>query len=204
MALSGVHRSDVHRDRFWVAYGIADYNGMEEQAMKCDECGGPAKTERKVVRRYEIGGLPHVELHGVEVTRCAACGLEAIGIPRIAQLHRALAHHFVQQQRMLASVEIRFLRKHVGLSGAEFAQMMGVARETVSRWESGANPMGAVADRLLRLLVVTHEPSESYAVDDVLRDLNDTAAPKKLSSVAMQNSRDKGWAPLPRRELAKV
>jgi len=64
--------------------------------------------------------------------------------------------------------------------------------------------MGAVADRLLRLIVVIHEPSESYAVDDLLRDLNDTAAPKKLSSVAMQNSRDKGWAPRARRQLAKV
>lgn len=204
MALSGVHATNVHRYRFWIAYGLEGHNGMEEQAMRCDECGGPAATERNVVRRYEIGGLPHVELHGVEVTRCAACGLEAIGIPRIAELHRALAHHFVQQHRMLASVEIRFLRKHVGLSGAEFAQMMGVARETVSRWESGANPMGAVADRLLRLIVVIHEPSESYAVDDLLRDLNDTAAPKKLSSVVMQNRRGKGWAPRARRELAKV
>jgi hypothetical protein len=81
---------------------------------------------------------------------------------------------------------------------------MGVARETVSRWETGANQMGAVADRLLRLIVVTHEPSDSYAVDDLLRALNDTPAPEKLAAVAMQNSRETGWAPQGRQDLALV
>ncbi len=172
--------------------------------MKCADCGAPAITERNAVRRYDIGGLPHVELHGVEVIRCAVCGRDTVAIPRIAQLHRALAHQMVLQQRMLAPIEIRFLRKHVGLSGNDFAQMMGVARETVSRWETGANPMGAVADRLLRLIVVTHEPSDSYAVDDLLRDLNDTPAPEILAAVGMQNSREKGWAPQSRQDVALV
>ncbi|MBC7898325.1 MAG: helix-turn-helix domain-containing protein [Cytophagaceae bacterium] len=161
-------------------------------------------TERNAVRRYDVGGLPHVELHGVEVSKCTACGVETVAIPRVGQLHRVLAQGFVTQHRMLAPVEVRFLRKHMGLSSADFAQRMGVARETVSRWETGAAPMGAVADRLLRLLVVTHEPSESYVVDDLLRDLNDRAAPEKLSSVAVQNRKEKGWAPKERLELAEA
>ena len=86
-----------------------------------------------------------------------------------------------------------FLRKHIGLSGTDFAQRMGVARETVSRWETGATPMGAVADRLLRLLVVTHAPTESYAVDDFLQVLNDMPAPDKLLSVALQIRKEDGW-----------
>jgi putative zinc finger/helix-turn-helix YgiT family protein len=172
--------------------------------MNCDECGAAVTVEHGAVRRYEIGGLPHIELHGVEVTRCGACGAESIAIPRIAQLHRVLAHSFVSQHRMLAPVEIRFLRKHVGLSGADFAQRMGVARETVSRWENGTQPMGAIADRLLRMLVVTHEPSESYAVDDILAELTDSPAPKKLASVAMWNSGKAGWAPQERQQLSGV
>ncbi len=161
--------------------------------MKCDGCGGPATTERNAVRRYTIGGLSHVELHGVEVTTCPGCGKEELAIPRIGQMHRVLAEAFVTQRRMLAPVEIRFLRKHIGLSAADFAQRMGVARETVSRWENGAKPMGATADRLLRLLVVTHEPTECYAVDDLLRELDDEPAPNDLSSVPLWNSREKGW-----------
>lgn len=161
--------------------------------MKCDQCDGLMTTERDVVRRYEIGGLSHVELHGVDVSKCAACGREEVAIPRMGPLHHVIAQAFVTQQRMLAPVEIRFLRKHIGLSGTDFAQRMGVARETVSRWETGATPMGAVADRLLRLLVVTHAPTKRYAVDDFLQALNDMPAPDKLLSVAVQIRKEDGW-----------
>lgn len=171
--------------------------------MKCDECGGRMTTEANAVRRYDVGGLPHVELHGIEASRCAECGREEVAIPRMAQLHRVLAEAFVKQQRNLAPVEVRFLRKHVGLSTADFAQRMGVTRETVTRWETGAVSMGAQADRLLRLLVVTHEPTESYAVDDLLRDLTNDPAPTRLSPFAMWNSKADGWRPEARR-LARV
>ncbi len=167
--------------------------------MKCDECGGLTTTERSAVRRYDMGGLPHVELHGVEVTRCTECGKEEIAIPRIGQLHRVLAERFVKQQRMLAPVEIRFLRKHIGLATADFAKMVGVARETVCRWEKGAKPMGVSTDRLLRLMVVTHEPSECYAVDDLLRELTDAPAPAHPSLLSMLNSKVEGWRPESRR-----
>lgn len=169
--------------------------------MICEECGAKATVDRHAVRRYELGGVPHVELHGIEVTLCSTCGDETIGIPRLAQLHRVIAQAFVEQHRMLAPVEIRFLRKHIGLSGTVFAQRMGVTRETVSRWESGAQPMGAVADRLLRLFVVTHEPSEIYAVDDLLSALNDEQAPARLASMAVKISKEKGWLRHAKRDL---
>lgn len=173
---------------------------MEKKEMTCDECGGPVVTERNAVRRYDIGELPHVELHGVEVTHCPSCGMEGIVIPRIAQLHRVLAETFVTQRRMLAPVEVRFLRKHLGMSTSDFAKRIGVSRETVSRWETGAQGMGSVADRLVRLLVLTHEPTEDYladdvAVDDVLLELDDTPAPAKLHSLPLWNRKNKGWTP---------
>lgn len=172
--------------------------------MKCDDCGTPVAIEPGSVRRYDIGGLPHVELHGVVVARCQGCGKETLTIPRISQLHRILAEGFVTQRRMLAPPEIRFLRKHIGLSAVEFAQRMGVTRETVSRWETGAQPMGAVADRLLRLLVVTHDPTESYAVDDFLRELEDVAPPTRLDPVPLWRTDATGWTPDRQPDLAPV
>jgi putative transcriptional regulator len=168
---------------------------MEESAMKCEECGGLAITEHNAVRRYEIGGLPHVELHGIEVTRCTVCGGEEIAIPRIEQLHRLLAEAFIKQHRNLAPVEIRFLRKHMGHSMNVFAEIMGVTRETVSRWETGGTPMGSAANRLLRLLVVSHEPPESYVVDDLLRELSGAPAPERPSLLTMRNRKEEGWRP---------
>lgn len=172
--------------------------------MKCDECGSTLTVEERAVRRYDIGGLPHVELHGVEVSNCPECGKEGIAIPRLGQLHRVLADAFLRQERTLAPDEIRFLRKHIGLSMADCAQRIGVTRETLSRWENGAQPMGPSADRLLRVLVLTHEPSTSYHVDDLLKDLNLEPMPEKLQSLPIWNSLDKGWAPQEQPELASV
>jgi putative zinc finger/helix-turn-helix YgiT family protein len=175
-----------------VANAVDHRDGVEVSTMrKCYECGGEMTTDKNAVIRYDMAGLPHVQLHGVTIERCPKCGEETIVIPRLEQLHRALAHAFITQPRMIAPVEIKFLRKHMGFSSADFALRMGVARETVSRWEAGAQSMGAVADRLLRLLVITHEPTESYAVDDLLQELTDAPAPEKLKSVAMRN--DNGW-----------
>jgi putative zinc finger/helix-turn-helix YgiT family protein len=164
-----------------------------ENMRSCEQCGGPTTTDTQAVRRYDLGGLPHVVLTGIHVTRCDACDQESFGVPRIAQLHRRLAAHFVAQTRMLAPTEIRFLRKHVGWSTMEFATRMGVARETVSRWETGACPMGAIADRLLRVLVLTHEPTDNYAIDDLLQKLNDVPVPEELALVSLWNSDGDGW-----------
>lgn len=169
----------------------------------CRSCGGVLTIERNATRRYTAGGLPHVELHGLEVRRCGGCGEETVAIPKMAQLHRVIAHAFVMQRRMLAPVEVRFLRKHIGLSAGDFAQRMGVARETVSRWEGGQQPMGASADRLLRLLVVVHEPSESYAVDDLLQELNDRPAPENLSAIILHHQGIR-WTPGDRPQLVKA
>lgn len=163
--------------------------------MKCEECGSAVTVEHDAVRRYDFGGLPHVELHGVEVTHCPACGMEEIAIPRIEQLHRVLATHFINQTRAVAPTEIRFLRKHIGLSTADFAKCIGVSRETVSRWETGNKPMGSQADRLLRLLVATSMPITDYAAKDTLREIDASRpAPKHPSRLGMRASPD-GWRP---------
>ena len=164
--------------------------------MKCRECGGSMTVEHDAVRRYDIGGLHNVVLHGVQVARCESCAEEDITIPRIGQLHRALADFYVRQPRLFAGDEIRFLRKHMGLSTSDFAQRMGVTRETVSRWENGT-AMGTSADRLLRVLVATHEPSDSYEIDDLLKELlgslpTDLTA-QKPAPVDMENSPTAGW-----------
>ena len=42
---------------------------------------------------------------------------------------------------------------------------MGVAEETVSRWENDAAPIGPQADRLLRFLVVQGKLTTSYPTE---------------------------------------
>jgi DNA-binding transcriptional regulator YiaG len=64
-----------------------------------------------------------------------------------------IARAVISKNDRLTPAEIRFLRKHLGWTGAEFAAHFGAARETVSRWENGSTPMGPTAERLLRMIV---------------------------------------------------
>ena len=65
--------------------------------------------------------------------------------------------------------EVRFLRKSLGWSGADFARHMGVAEETVSRWENDATPIGPQADRLLRLMVAHGRLTMQYSTERLAR-----------------------------------
>jgi putative transcriptional regulator len=132
--------------------------------MLCLICGTPMETRRENYQ-YTASGLPHVTLQQVEVSRCPNCGETEVAIPHIEALHRAIATALVRKPARLAPAEIRFLRKSLGWSGSDFADRLGIAPETVSRWEQGKTPMGATADRLLRLLVVTEVPVQDYSTD---------------------------------------
>lgn len=161
--------------------------------MTCVECGNDRVTvERNAAVRYDMGGLHHVTLQGVEIRRCETCGDQSIKIPRIGQLHRVLADYLIRQPRLLLGNEIRFLRTHLGLSGRDFAHLMGVTRESVSRWEHDKERMGPSADHLLRALVTSHQPTLNYAVDDLLRDLPDVLSKEKAVNVSVQNETT-GW-----------
>jgi putative zinc finger/helix-turn-helix YgiT family protein len=120
----------------------------------CLACGSRMKTKRENYR-YDAVGLPGITLESVEVSRCGKCGEYEVEIPRIEDLHRAIADAVIRKQERLTAAEIRFLRKQIGWSGADFAANMGATRETVSRWENGGLTMGPAADRLLRMLVAT-------------------------------------------------
>ncbi len=119
---------------------------------RCFNCGGNLDSRRET-RRYGRG--IDVALVGVEVRHCNDCGEEEVVIPRIKQLHNAIAANLVNRPGLLSPGEIRFLRTHMGFSSKDFATHMGVTPETVSRWENLGNPMKIrkTADRLIRFSV---------------------------------------------------
>ena len=132
--------------------------------MTCDQCGTRVQTRRENYR-YDVGGLSGITLAGVEVHRCPRCGNEAVTIPRIGPLHETITRALLEKPAPLAPEEVRWLRKRLEWAGAELATYMGTTRETVSRWETGAHPMGPAADRLLRLLVATALRVKGFTLD---------------------------------------
>jgi putative zinc finger/helix-turn-helix YgiT family protein len=166
---------------------------------KCLQCGIAMKTRRENYR-YIASGLPSVTLQDVEVSRCPTCGETDVVIPAIEELHRAIAGALIRKRARLAAPEIRFLRKVLGWSGVDFARHMGATPETVSRWERGHAPIGAAADRLLRLLVARQAPVDDYRVD-ILAELavdDRTAKPVRLG---LSPDARAGWRARPDTDL---
>jgi putative zinc finger/helix-turn-helix YgiT family protein len=96
-------------------------------------------------------GLPNVYLAGVRYFVCEECGLQTAEIPAAEKLMQAIARTSVESEVQLTGLEIRFLRKRLRKKAVEFAQIVGVSPEQVSRWEKGKNPPERSADKLIRL-----------------------------------------------------
>jgi putative zinc finger/helix-turn-helix YgiT family protein len=139
---------------------------VEEEAMKCVNCGSALKSTTGT-HRYTESGLSNVTLVNVELRACPACGENEVVIPKVETLNRMIARGLIRNQSPLQPEAVKFLRKWLGLSSTDFALYMGVRPETVSRWESpdGKYPLSQTADRLLRLLVANQDPVEKYPVD---------------------------------------
>lgn len=151
---------------------------MERETMKCLECRGSVSTKRENYL-YTAVGLRNVTLVGVEVRRCARCGDFEVVIPRIEELHRVLAAAIVRRASRLTGDEVRFLRKYLGYSGVDFAKVIGVTAETVSRWENAKEKMGASAEKLLRMLIVHKQPIRQYRVE-TLAQISEKAVTKPI------------------------
>lgn len=153
-------------------------------SLRCTTCGSPMR-EGHGPHRYRECGLSNVWLVDIEINPCTGCDNVAYGIWRIELLHRTIAEAVIHKPTRLRGEEVRFLRKTLGWSGVDFARHMGVAVETVSRWETDAAPIGPQADRLLRLLVAQGHLTSAYPAERLLHiDASRATAPRlKLRSI---------------------
>lgn len=149
--------------------------------MKCASCGAADVKVTNEAYKYDECGLPNVTLLNVEIRRCRTCGEEIAVIPRIAELHGVLARAVVEHQSRFSGAQVRFLRKYLGYSGADFSEIVGVSRETLSRWENDKETIGPVADRLLRLLVVQEKRVQDYNAAQSLRNIANEVCVNRLS-----------------------
>jgi len=82
-------------------------------------------------------------------------GEETIEIPKQRELRASVAIVRCLMPVKLRGWEIRAMRKIMNLTLAELAKKLDgrAAAETVSRWESDAQPMGGYAEKVFRLVV---------------------------------------------------
>jgi hypothetical protein len=114
----------------------------------CGECGqpafGPAVIAHTSKIRYE-GSLHTVSVSDLPVFKCDACGSISMGSAAQSRLHDALCEQLLR----LPPSRVRANRIALGTQRA-VADDLGLAMETVSRWESGLMLQTRGYDRWMR------------------------------------------------------
>lgn len=137
--------------------------------MKCAMCPNPKDLQPKFINhRYRESGLDNVILRGVAHFRCGQCGEEYYGFGDLEQLHNLIAKALVMKPSPLTGKELKFLRKRLGLSGAELARRIDIAHETLSRYENGKLSTPRSVELLVRYMCATRFPDRAYDLHDLV------------------------------------
>lgn len=119
--------------------------------MNCT-CGSKLKEKRIPLYHYKESGLPFVFLSGIKIAICGKCGEKYPIIPAILDLHEKIAEAVALKPVNLTGAEVRFLRKQLGLTAAQWASYLKTDKATVSRWENDHNPIGRQSDAFMRFV----------------------------------------------------
>lgn len=116
-----------------------------------------------------------VRVPDLAIPTCRKCGAQTFSVGDDERIIAALR----SQLGLLSPQEIHERRSRLGLTQQELAQLTGVAKETISRWETGALLQSRAMDNLLRLFfesaevrallerrlaVITPSKSDSHAI----------------------------------------
>ncbi len=142
-----------------------------DRSEKCPTCGSEHFLFEKSHHHFLESGLDNVHLTNVEIGTCADCGEKVVSIPHSTELMRLIAESILLKPTSLNGAEIRFLRKNLYLKINEFAQLLGVDRVTVSRWENEHEKPSRSADRLVRLTYALEAKIGEGVVEELRKNL---------------------------------
>jgi len=119
--------------------------------MKCTKCGGSRFRKggeamaRKLDGRTFRGTLP--------ATVCTKCGEVFVDGKEIARFDAEIAARMARDGAP-SGASFQWMRKAMGLRGADLAPLLDVSAETLSRWETGERTVPRTAWVLLSRIVL--------------------------------------------------
>ena len=119
--------------------------------MKCTNCGSSKFRRGSTEETFKVGDGRQFVVQ-MPATVCTACGDAYVEGPALELAEREIA------RRLAASGEptgasFRFMRKALGIPAKTLAAELGIAAETISRWENGDRPVDAPTWLLLAGMV---------------------------------------------------
>ncbi|QOX77538.1 type II toxin-antitoxin system MqsA family antitoxin [Trichlorobacter lovleyi] len=143
---------------------------MYEQGGTCPVCGADA-LEQKVVEEIFTYKDQTLAVPGYVVYECAACG-EAVVDPASSQRASKLLKDFARGvDGLLTAAEIKRIRKKLGYTQEQMAEVCGGGLKGFARYESGQVMQSKGMDNLLRILdelpfaldVINRRPAKASA-----------------------------------------
>ncbi|HVS38829.1 MAG TPA: type II TA system antitoxin MqsA family protein [Gemmataceae bacterium] len=122
----------------------------------CFTCGAlevfPKTTDYTTTRKHD-GRSYTIRIADLEIPTCRKCGAQTFGVGDDARIIAALR----AQVGLLPPEQIQKQRGRLQLSQQELAEQIGVAKETICRWETGGMIQSRAMDNLLRLYFESEE-----------------------------------------------
>ncbi len=120
------------------------------QVAECVSCGSTDTWETSETEQFDYGlrGNAVSLTYTAPVIHCRSCGFEFTDERAEEARHAAVCAH----EGVLTPREVRAVRRSLELSQQQFADLIGVARASVARWESAQLIQNASLDNLIFLM----------------------------------------------------
>jgi putative zinc finger/helix-turn-helix YgiT family protein len=145
----------------------------------CPACGAAEVREEIGKHHFTESGLRNVWITNVRFAVCEKCGERTLRLPNPIGLMTCIGEGVILTPGPLSEKEIKFLRKCLFLKSGEFANLIGVSRATVSRWEHGETSPDTSNDRLTRLTYANKVGLQERAIAELLERFQREDAAKK-------------------------
>ncbi len=116
----------------------------------CPSCG-TMMLEARGKLSLRVNGEP-MTVPDISHLRCPSCPEKMLRLDEARQLREGAFKIYRQRYDLLSGDEIRAIRERHRMTQAQFAALLRLGGNTISRWEAGRNVQSSAMDILLRLI----------------------------------------------------
>ncbi len=147
----------------------------------CDECGAAAEIGVQQVDVSKTLRLPNVVVENMVVESCSS-GHRAFEYPNLRHLERLLVEMVLATPVLMVGRELRFLRCAGRTRAVDFARLLGLTPQHLSRIEHEKAAISESTDRLARAVISLQLEKRGWSgIPDVLQSLARDAANSGIS-----------------------
>lgn len=128
---------------------------------RCTECGGALESAVTIEERAVAGRTFTAEL---PASRCKACDESYLDAKSLESFELAIARELATNGASTGEA-FRFMRKALGYRAVDLGELLGVAPETISRWETGEREVDRGALLALGSLVLDRVDGQTKTID---------------------------------------